>query len=516
MNIQEIISSLSPLERQVVKHLSLHNSFEDLVKKTGLQEVEVSRALQWLQNKGIVKIENLSSQVVVLGENGKKYVGIGLPEKKILDTLISAGSLSLSDVVKKTGLSEQEVSACIGVLRSKFAIETSKAEELILKVNDNGKKLIKEGFPEEKLLKRISSAGVIEISTIQDLEKLAFENLKKRRDIIKVEERNSKIIILEKDIDLDLLKKSSDVKYIESLTPEMIRDKSYVGKKFRGYDVKSQVPALDRGKRHFVDQAINYIKKIWLEMGFKEMEGDIVQTAFWDLDSLFVPQDHPAREMQDTFYLGNNKKVSHGKLPSLSKIVKDIHENGGKTGSRGWGGKWSEDDASEILLRTHTTVLSAHTIFKLKKEDLPAKFFAVNRVYRNEALDWKHLFEFNQVEGIVIDPNANFKHLIGYLKAFYKKMGYLDVRLRPSHFPYTEPSVEVDVLHPVKKEWIELGGAGIFRPEVSIALLGYEVPILAWGQGMERVISSYYQITDIRQLYDNDLKRLKEIKEWML
>ena len=94
-------------------------------------------------------------------------------------------------------------------------------------------------------------------------------------------------------------------------------------------------------------------------------------------------------------------------------------------------------------------------------------------------------------------------------------MGYRDVRLRPAHFPYTEPSLEIDVLHPEKNEWIELGGAGIFRPEVSKALLGKEIPILAWGQGMERIISAYYNIKDIREVYNNDIKQLREIKMWM-
>ena len=151
----------------------------------------------------------------------------------------------------------------------------------------------------------------------------------------------------------------------------------------------------------------------------------------------------------------------------------------------------------------------------MKREELPAKFFSVGKVFRNEALDWKHLFEFYQVEGIVVDPNANFRHLIGYLKEFYKKMGYSAVRMRPAHFPYTEPSLEVDVFHPIKKQWIELGGAGIFRPEVVKPLLGFDCPVLAWGQGMGRIIGEYWKITDIRDLYKNDIKQLREMKLWL-
>jgi phenylalanyl-tRNA synthetase alpha chain len=167
------------------------------------------------------------------------------------------------------------------------------------------------------------------------------------------------------------------------------------------------------------------------------------------------------------------------------------------------------------MLRTHTTVLSVLKLQQLKKDELPAKFFNVGKVFRNEALDWKHLFEFYQIDGIVVDPDANFKHLKGYLKEFFGKMGYPDVRIRPAHFPYTEPSVEVDVLHPVKKEWIELGGAGIFRPEVVIPLLGEDIPVLAWGLGTGRIVSSYYNITDIRDMYKNDLKQLRDMKIWL-
>ena len=94
-------------------------------------------------------------------------------------------------------------------------------------------------------------------------------------------------------------------------------------------------------------------------------------------------------------------------------------------------------------------------------------------------------------------------------------MGYCDVRMRPAHFPYTEPSFEVDVYNSRKKTWIELGGAGIFRPEVTKPLIGKEVPVLAWGLGMERIITEYFKITDLRDLYKNDLKQLRRMKAWM-
>ena len=116
--------------------------------------------------------------------------------------------------------------------------------------------------------------------------------------------------------------------------------------------------------------------------------------------------------------------------------------------------------------------------------------------------------------GIVIDENANFRHLLGYLKTFFKKMGYPDARFRPAYFPYTEFTVEIDVLHTVHKTWFELGGAGIFRPELVKPLMGIDVPVLAWGPGFDRIILEFFEINDIRDLYKNDLKQLREIKDW--
>ena len=169
----------------------------------------------------------------------------------------------------------------------------------------------------------------------------------------------------------------------------------------------------------------------------------------------------------------------------------------------------------KTVLRTHTTCISAQTLAKIKKEEIPGKFFAVGKVFRNETLDWKHGFEFNQTEGIVVDKNANFRHLLGYLKQFFEKMGFEEIRFRPSFFPYTEPSVEIDVWHPERKIWFELGGAGIFRPEVVVPLFGEHVNVLAWGPGFDRMLMDYYEIKDLREMYKNNITKLRKIKWWV-
>jgi phenylalanyl-tRNA synthetase alpha chain len=509
-DIKEIINRLHPLERRIVPVLRHTNVFSELIEKSGMKEVEVMRALQWLQSKEVLKIREDVKEVVVLGDNGKKALEKGLPEKAFLESIKSKAKL-LDKIREEIEFSPQEMSACLGLLKSKAAIHIG--ADKVISITEHGRRLFDQETFEETLLKKISNEE-IDASKLKNEEKLAFEDLRKRKDMIKTSLKKEWFIILSDTGKKLVLANVGADKIVEKLTSGMLKTGSWKNKEFRAYDIKAKVPRIVFGKKHFVNEATSYIKKIWLEMGFQEMTGPIIQTAFWDLDALFVPQDHPAREMQDTFFLS---KPAKGRIVNreIFNRVKATHENGWTTGSKGWQYTFSEEKSQENLLRTHTTVLSAQTIAKLKKSDLPAKFFVVGKVFRNEALDWKHLFEFYQVDGIVIDPDANMTHLKGYLREFFKKMGFEKIRIRPSHFPYTEPSAEVEVFHPIKKEWIELGGSGILRPEVVKPLLGIEVPVLAWGLGLERIITDYYQITDLRDCYKNDLEQLRTIKKWM-
>ena len=242
------------------------------------------------------------------------------------------------------------------------------------------------------------------------------------------------------------------------------------------------------------------MRQILLEMGFIEMHGGIVQSAFWNFDALFQPQDHPAREMQDTFYL-----KEEAPLPAGWERLRDMHEHGGETSSTGWGGKWNPEKAKQCVLRTHTTSLSIQYLVNHPKP--PVKSFCIGRVYRREAIDPTHTPEFEQLEGIVMDKGVTFRHLLGFLKEFYQRMGFEDVRFRPGFFPYTEPSVEpeiwVDGLG-----WVEMGGAGVFRQEVT-APWGVTCPVLAWGLGVSRVAMFRLGLKDLRQLYQSDLEWIR-------
>ncbi|MFQ6060850.1 MAG: phenylalanine--tRNA ligase subunit alpha, partial [Thermoplasmata archaeon] len=275
---------------------------------------------------------------------------------------------------------------------------------------------------------------------------------------------------------------------------------------FRKYDVRTFAPSLHGGKKHPLSQYIEKIRRVFSGMGFTEIEGDFVEVAFWDFDALFQPQDHPARDMQDTFYTKDPETLP---LPGeeLVSRVRDMHERGGDIDSDGWGYEWSIEEARSAILRTHTTVNSIR--YLSEHPDPPVKIFIIGRNFRRETTTWKHLPEFQHVEGIVMEENANLCMLIGILREFYRKMGFEKVRVRPGFFPYTEPSMEVDVFF--RGEWMELGGSGIFRPEVTRPF-GIAHPVLAWGLGLERLIMCNEGVEDIRDIYISDIDWLRNSK----
>lgn len=502
-NIQKVVSSLHPLERKVLPVLAKTKDFSQIQSITKLQEVEILRALQWLENKNIIKTSTITQEFIELDKNGNIYLKQGLPERRFLNVLDKP--LSLEEIKEKANLNKDELEMSIGLLKKKGFIILDKK----ISLTEQGKRAKQKESLEELFLKALP----LNTENLADEQRYAFQELSKRKEVIKEVLKKQRNIILT-DLGEKLIKQNINQEFIEALTPTIIKSELWKKIKFRNYDLKSAVPKIYPGKKHPITEALEYIRRIWLDMGFQEMQGNMIQSSFWNFDALFVPQDHPARDLQDTLFLKNPER---GNLPNkeLVKRISKTHEEGWTTGSKGWNYTWNKENAQLNVLRTHTTVLSAQTISKLKITELPAKFFSIGKVFRNEALDWSHLFEFYQSEGIVVDENVNFRNLLGYLKEFFNKMGFKKVRFRPGYFPYVEMGLECDIFHSIRKRWIELGGAGIFRPEVVKPLLGKDIPVLAWGLGIERIVTLYYEINDIRELYSNDLKKLREFKTFL-
>jgi len=238
-------------------------------------------------------------------------------------------------------------------------------------------------------------------------------------------------------------------------------------------------------------------------MGFAEMPtSQYVESGFWNFDALFVPQQHPARDLQDTFYL-SDPSTSLDPPSDLYKKISTIHTVGGN-GSTGYRAPFSKTDSTKLLLRTHTTACSANMLYRIANQPggfRPAKMFSIDRVFRNETMDATHLAEFHQVEGVVADRGLTLGDLIGFMQTFFSKMGIKDLRFKPAYNPYTEPSLEIFAFHPALNKWVEIGNSGMFRPEMLEPLgLPKDVRVHGWGLSLERPTMIRYGINNIRTL----------------
>jgi phenylalanyl-tRNA synthetase alpha chain len=501
MNIDRIIKELSQNEKKVLLALKkLHGtgSPEDIFKTGDFdQDVEVANAASWLQSKKLVTIEDHVTTVYSLGKEGKRFLEKGFPEKQALKVLSKRnGILSLKDL--SGVLEKNEVPIAIGWLKKNGWATIRKEKETVLEITEKGKKECSEVSEDEKILNLLKKNDNIKIKKDKIKSLLSRKNVVKEKDII------SSTVNLTSDGKKVLECGFELVDEISQVTSAVIKNSGWKEKVIRPYDIYAFAPALYGGKSHPLVDLISKIRQIFIEMGFMEIQGDFVESCFWNMDVLFIPQDHPAREMQDTLYCKTPSKIKIDENKLVDEIAK-VHENGGGTTSTGWGYEFSKSEGERALLRTHTTVNTIRYLYNNPKP--PSKVFSIGRVFRKESIDATHLPEFYQIEGIVHEEDTNFRQLIGVLKEFYKRMGFEKIRFRPGYFPYTEPSMEVEVFW--NGEWMELGGSGIFRPEVTEPV-GIKNPVLAWGLGLERLAMLKFGVTDIRSLYISDLEWLRK------
>ncbi|OWA34686.1 phenylalanine--tRNA ligase subunit alpha [Saccharibacillus sp. O16] len=233
---------------------------------------------------------------------------------------------------------------------------------------------------------------------------------------------------------------------------------------------------LPRGAVHPLMQVIQEIEEIFIGMGYQIAEGPEVETDYHNFEALNLPKDHPARDMQDSFYI-----------------------------------------TEELLLRTHTSPVQVRTMQRMDGE-VPIKVICPGKVYRRDDDDATHSFQFHQIEGLVIGKNIRMSDLKGTLLTFIQKLFGEDaqIRMRPSFFPFTEPSAEVDVMYKKKgatePSWLEILGCGMVHPRV-LEMSGYDPEQysgFAFGMGAERIAMLKYGIDDIRHFYNNDERFLKQ------
>jgi phenylalanyl-tRNA synthetase alpha chain len=472
---------------------------KQITETSGLAHAAVMRAALTLAEKKLVTIQEQKQRVIELSEEGKQHAQKGLPESLLINALIElGGEAPVEKVVEKAQLDKTFVTIALGWLHRKGWATLEKKH--ILKTEKN---TLPQGS-DEKLLALLGERGTLTIEEL-DKEMQGAVSILKGRQLLEVTEKAVRELELTA-AGWQLVKKGLEiVSEVSQLTPELIITGKWRETKLRKFDVTIAGPEFYPAKIHPLQQVIKHAREIFLEMGFTEIRGPLVETAFWNFDALFQPQDHPAREMMDTFYLVNPKT---GGLPKRSVVdaVAKTNGNGWITGSKGWGYKWSPEEAKRLVMRTHTTAETIKYLSAHKKP--PIKVFSVDRVYRNEQVTYKNTAEFHQIEGIVVDKGVTLRDLMGTLKAFYARFGLTKVKFWPCFFPYTEPSAEATVYVPKLKRWMELCGMGMFRPEV-LAPMGIKYPVLAWGGGLERVAMLELGLDDIRTLYGNRLSWIR-------
>ncbi|MCQ2084762.1 MAG: phenylalanine--tRNA ligase subunit alpha [archaeon] len=502
MDMNELLEGLSYNEKRLLLALDKNNgcgSPADMIRIGGFGlEVEVMGSASWLASKGLAEIKEESTKYYELAN--VKEVENGLPERKAIIAIDAAGGQITLDGLASAMENGEDKIAVGWLMRKKLANMGEVDGQKGLTLTDVGKATLSTKMADELLVEKMLEAPVKE----SDADPKIIKDLKGRKGLIK------DVVVTQREITLTQMGTEAARSGIEikeeltEVTDEIIQSGKWKDVDFRKYDVQTFAPAMYTAKKNPLTRLGNEVRRLFTEMGFTEMSSEYVQPAFWNMDTLFIPQDHPARDMQDTFFLDNPERIELTDRDLVAQI-KAIHENGGNTGSTGWGGEWSEDKASQALLRTHSTVSSIKYI--AEHPDAPQKAFSISRIFRKESIDATHLPEFSQIEGIVIDENANLDMLISLIREFYARMGFDKINVRPSYFPYTEPSLELEVFFNGK--WLELGGAGIFRPEV-LAPFGVKTPVLAWGFGFERLAMLKWNIKDIRDLYISDLDSLKK------
>lgn len=485
------------LEKEVLETLRKTDGtlgLKEICRLLNASEYSVASAASSLFQKGFVNVSSREIRYVQLTEEGKYHSENGLPERRLLRIVLEEGGMLSMGEARKKYPDEKFFNIALGWLRRK-GWGSIKIIDRVPHI------LVEKDFPEsvdEVALRTLASTGLLETQLV------GAEGIRllSSRGLIKfIEEVERLVSLTEKGRFVEL---KIDV---TQLTPELIRSGAWGNVRLKPYDVKADVEPIYPGKPHPVKEFIKEVKEIFTEMGFTEAKGSLVESCFWNFDALFTPQDHPAREMHDTFYLAYPSSIELERKDLVEK-VKKTHEDGWETGSTGWGGKWSEEAARKLVLRTHTTCVSIR--YLAEHREPPVKAFSVDRAFRNERVSFKSLAEFYQVEGIIMDNNVTLRDLKGVLTEFYRKLGLEKIQFWPSYFPYTEPSMNSVVYAPRIGRWIELCGMGIFRPEVTKPL-GIDYPVLAWGGGLERLLMLKLDLTDVRTLYQNDLGWLRRV-----
>ncbi|CCC81131.1 phenylalanine--tRNA ligase subunit alpha [Thermoproteus tenax] len=468
---------VAPIEYSILKAAVEAKSLESIAAELGTRAENLMRYVESLRSRGLLSVERRKVEVYELTEEGLRYAREGLPE---LRALKSARCEELC-VVEVPDTAEGKIIlanlARYGLRPRGQRIEVDRGEL---------ERVIRTVEERQRALEQLASGGGAPAEIYAEFLK---------RKLIKKSVKTE--IYIKTVVDLSAVR-AAQLKTV--LTPEDIRTGAWREIALKPIDLSVEVPPAPSPVPHFFQEFLNYVREVMVGLGFEEVRGPILEYEFWNFDALFQAQDHPAREVHDTFFVKWEGELPEPPPRELMERVAAEHE-------AGWGYKWSPQKALGLVMRSQTTATTIRAL--AERGEGQYKVFTIGRVFRPEHIDAKHNVEFHQLDGIVVGPGLTFSHLLGQLEQIAKALGMQEVKFRPAYFPFTSPSVEVYARHE-KLGWVEFGGAGIFRPEVTRPLGVERSRVLAWGWGLDRIAMILLGIDDIRDLFTWDLGKLQE------
>lgn len=508
--MSDIVSKdLHPLEKTLLQWLFENGPCSDsgATSGTGMDEGSYRRALQWLLSREHAYVLSSEKTVTVeLGPIGSACLGKGVtPELALLES-VKSGITSLPEIQKNNLFEKGQWGSAMGALMKAGVIKNNSDG---LSVNDASGGVFSKIW--NSVYTPLGRGDAVNLAALDEevaseVSARAPKRGKSRGEFALNESTGSVIGITASGT--KALESARGRNTIGVLTREILASGEWKTGSFRRYEVDIPPSRIHIGRFHPYGMFLDSVRDKLLAMGFQEMKGSVAESEFWNNDALFMPQFHPARDIHDAYYLEDGVNVT-APSPDLGEKVRAVHENGGNTGGRGWEYSFQMDRSLKAIMRSQGTALSARTLGS--NPDIPGKYFGIAKCFRYDQVDATHLPDFFQVEGIVLGEDINLRHLLGLLKLFATKVaGASEYKFVPAYFPFTEPSVELHVKHPTLG-WFEMGGAGIFRREVCQPM-GVDVPVIAWGLGLDRMALLALGLSDIRDLLSSDLTRLREMR----
>ncbi|SDL01162.1 phenylalanine--tRNA ligase subunit alpha [Natronorubrum texcoconense] len=472
-------------------------SVDALAAATDLPPETVTGAVFELEEVGLVAVAERVDETIALTDEGVEYADEQLPEVRLYEAALEAGGdsdpVQMGRVIGASGLEGPQVDIALSnYARKGYGVIDS--GEITADPDADPS-----ADAEANALETLSGADDAAVESV-DVDADTLEELERRGLLERTESTVREVTLTERAV-TELMAGLETAETVGQVTPELLTSGEWEDVEFAEYNVEADAETFEGGNVHVLRQMSERVKDVLVGMGFQEMDGPHADADFWINDCLFMPQDHPARTHWDRFALEQPSHIDE--LPEdLVERVERAHREGIGEDSEGYHSPWDEDFARALALRGHTTSLSTRYLSgeEIGEIEPPARYFSVEKAYRNDTLDATHLLEFYQIEGWVMAEDLSVRDLMGTFEEFYAQFGIEDIQFKPHYNPYTEPSFELFGTHPTTGELIEIGNSGIFREEM-LDPLGVECDVMAWGLALERLAMLTTGAEDIRDLH---------------